>query len=1092
MSLVSLFPRRVTANSVKNGVSVGVGIGITGAQGVTGAQGAPGGTQGDAGSPGGATGATGAVGFTGATGAQGYTGATGAVGFTGATGATGAAGFTGATGAAGFTGATGAAGFTGATGAQGYTGATGAQGYTGAAGATGTFNFENTPPSVSFGSPYKTSSKIYIPITYPNQIYVGSLPQPLPTILGCIFDISYNTVEGQVNSARMLNTTSSVLAFDYRYVRPLATDVNYGSNPPLGGIIISKTQATNISPGYQTFRLSNGTTTTTRSVWSINYNINNLASITTNNIITGYYKNYFALSIPETVNFGTFDNNIIDGTPPSEDANYSSSYTSDSNSITLSIIEPTQTNIEGLSNITITSYKCNYSTPGSIIRYNGQISQTGPDINIQYLLNSQPQQFTGLYPDCVYTFPQIVSYNSLGLSSTTTILTNSLFNSSFSTVALPRLINAETTNIGNGSYTFSHTPITAYMVSNGTSVPNLFNNNNNITNITLSCNTDLSIQYDSTVRGNKTSNNIMSLDAKLNSGNIVTLNFPGFSSTALTTSVSNTTITLNCNTPSDQYENSDLAQQGFYSKLSSFSVPSFSVVIPTSSLSPSQELNTITLTQTYKNINNNTLTTILPSYTNSNYKFYYDNLTGPPIINTNSVTFSLSTLVSNQFDSVSGINIIGRQPTFTVTSTISKLFKYFFTSDLLTYNFSNFIIETPNESNLTKCTNIKTDGSAVTFTNTSVKGTGLSTSFNKNISLSVTAKNITGSTATSDTQSLPIIFDKASYILLITNKSTSNPDDITAVSTTEQPGYRIWSAPVQLPLLPASTTTQTYMPPMYGYNNTISYSQFKYSHNWNISHANSAANKITISGTEYTVNPTQELQVFNGHYQSISSDNSYINNGLNNGNVIGYVNYDSYTNNSSIDYSTVLKSGDEVTSNYRFATFVWKHDSTIVPTFFLFTLKNFKYKGVTPTITTDSKNSFYVNGAKNRFFLHYRVEQYNTINTINTTNIVPSSSNNSSTGWVDGSSQRGTLSNNVLSSEITDPQSINTNNYNLDNTIVRCTSSITYTMNGTNLQAKVSSILYGAEGTKSYIYCRIGLPMNANYAFEYVTLQLLV
>ena len=156
---------------------------------------------------------------------------------------------------------------------------------------------------------------------------------------------------------------------------------------------------------------------------------------------------------------------------------------------------------------------------------------------------------------------------------------------------------------------------------------------------------------------------------------------------------------------------------------------------------------------------------------------------------------------------------------------------------------------------------------------------------------------------------------------------------------------------------------------------------------------------------------------------------------------------------------------------------------------------NFKYNGNTPIITSDVNNSFYVNDtvndAKNRFFLHYRVEQYNTINTDNTINIVPSSSNNSSTIWVDGSSQRGTLSNNVLSSEITAPQSINRQNYNIDNTVVRATSSITYAMVEGNLQAKVSSILYGAVGTKSYIYCRIGLPMNANYAFKNVSLQLI-
>jgi hypothetical protein len=294
------------------------------------------------------------------------------------------------------------------------------------------------------------------------------------------------------------------------------------------------------------------------------------------------------------------------------------------------------------------------------------------------------------------------------------------------------------------------------------------------------------------------------------------------------------------------------------------------------------------------------------------------------------------------------------------------------------------------------------------------------------------------------------------------------------------------------------------MPPMYGYeyvdNNNItkiiSYTKFKYDHNWNLKSSNE--NSITIDGTTYSnIDASQELQIFNGYYQSIGSG-SYTT-GINGLNVVGYTNYSSY-NNNTLDYSVpvanLLNDTTKKTSNYRFATFVWDYHNSATTNNFIFTLKNFKYKGLPLTLEqlkNDGVSTLFLSpaseelsGSENRIFLHYRVEQYDA----NTINISPNSSN-SSTIWVDGNSTKGTISG-FLGADINNPAQINRGNYYNDNikTVVRSPGSLSYSISGNDLVITVSSILYIDSSRKRYIYCRIGLPMNANYAFEYVTLKI--
>jgi hypothetical protein len=309
--------------------------------------------------------------------------------------------------------------------------------------------------------------------------------------------------------------------------------------------------------------------------------------------------------------------------------------------------------------------------------------------------------------------------------------------------------------------------------------------------------------------------------------------------------------------------------------------------------------------------------------------------------------------------------------------------------------------------------------------------------------------------------------DSPSYALIY-NNNTKSPSSFQNISLSNAvAGRRVWSTPRDI------ITTNAYLPPMYAYNNTISYVNFVYDHAWSLV---SAINSTTISSNTYNdINGTQELQVFNGLYQSIGTTPSRDK---------GYLNYNTYLSNS-IDYSTISTS-DTVTNLYRFATFVWNYDGDITTTInsFVFKLINFKYNGSTPTIITSSSTGITtVSGALNRIFVHYRAEEY--------INIVPSSGN-LSTIWVDANSKLGTNSSG-LSSTIDNPSQITSSNYYVDNgqTEVKAPNSATWSMSGNDLIITVSSILFGASATKRYIYCRIGLPMNANYSFEYVTLQVI-
>ena len=910
-----------------------------------------------------------------------------------------------------------------------------------------------------FGQPVTTSANIFIPVTYPTQTYLGSFAQPLPTIMGTIFDVSYNTISGGETGARILNTTTTK-PFDYRYVRPLVTDTNFTNfTYPLQGIVLSKNDNTVDVPSLKTFKKTDGST---ELVWSINYKISGITG--PQGSITGYYKNFSSTLIPKTISFDTFSI----GSPPSADAYYTFN-SSSSSQISLNIYSPTKTNTDDESGIIISSYTYKYTTTGSTISYNNGPAQTGSDTVVNYSSSQQTQLFTGLlYPDSVYTF-SLKTTNSLPLTSENTVFPLSrggtIYNNTFTTSYLPQSISTSSTNVTNVTYTFSPVLIQAKIVPTNTSITNTsitnLINNSTSSPVKVSNSNAVSVQYNETCRGTGKTK-LMNIESTWNNDGTTyaaAKDFDGFP-LAISGNENNSEVTFGYGATQDQFTETGLT--GFYSKLSSFSSE-----ITNSRLTPSSTQKSLVFTQNYYYPNG----TVAQTYTTT-HNFYYDTLTGVPSINRTAgqTIFSLNTSMTN----VSGVSILGVNPTFTVTTKVSNLFKFFYLyENLLSYVFTSGsgATGTINETDLSKCgTPIPTTGGEVTFTNASVTAT-ISPTFNTAINLAITAQNFNGNDVY-NLSPLSLIVDTPSYNLI--NNSTKTPTSIQNISlSSASAGRRIWSPPGQ------NVSTTSYLPPMYGYNNNeISYATFPYDHNWSLV---STSNSYT---TYNNINATQELQVFNGLYQSKPTGSS----------IVGYVDYSIYLNNS-INYSTISTSATNVaTNNYRFATFVWNYNGDISSTVnnFVFKLINFKYNGATPTISkNDTTGVTTVSGALNRIFVHYRAEQHNN----NNNNIVPSSAN-LSTVWVDGNSKMGTKLTNgsaVLSSDIAIPASITSGNYYDDNskTEVKAPTALDWTMIDNDLSIKVSSILFGASTIQRYIYCRIGLPMNANYSFEYVTLQVI-
>ena len=480
---------------------------------------------------------------------------------------------------------------------------------------------------------------------------------------------------------------------------------------------------------------------------------------------------------------------------------------------------------------------------------------------------------------------------------------------------------------------------------------------------------------------------------------------------------------------------------------------------------------TTTLTQHWYNINNGTQI----GTTSTSQKFYYDTLTGKPSFDSSSSSsYSFNDGTTGKMFQVSGINVIGATAIFDLSINVNNLYNNFYVSPVLNYVFSGGCTTNTNVLNLSNYNNPTLN----TFTLTGVTSTNISSSFQNSETLNATAYNLVGSTGSNINRlssSSSAIYDKPSYLFI--KDTVNNPTTIQEINSTNvtATGYRVWSNVDDVSVVNDLTNNiNLVIPPYYTYNynnitNNYSYSQFKYDQSWSIvSNATSITNPITG-----TIDTSQEIQIYDGHYGTGKTE-------TNGTGINGYIDYRTYYNNQNgFNYSGVSRGN----ADYRYTTFVWRANITgNTPNYFVFTFKNIKVNGAPASLNGGSAPYSFQN-TNNRFFLFYRTGEYADIET--------GTQNSSNSIWIDGNANGATINTSGTLSYDSFLARLTVNNYNdpYDNKTVRAPASCESIITSSNLQVKVSAIVF--SNYNAYIYCRFGNSMSTTVTYESVSLTLI-
>ena len=492
----------------------------------------------------------------------------------------------------------------------------------------------------------------------------------------------------------------------------------------------------------------------------------------------------------------------------------------------------------------------------------------------------------------------------------------------------------------------------------------------------------------------------------------------------------------NANDITDQYQYSTNGKKGFYYKLNG-------ITFTARNLTASDTQYYFTVTQTF-------YTTPNPSPVTISIPFYYDKVIGPPILPTLTFdNFNFNVASSTSFMSyVSGISVIrtSTSPIFLPDINITNMGLYFYQKPLLTYTFSlgctgSVSVQAPSSHT--------TDASGQVTVNVALSP-NVSLVYNKQVKVDISAYNLAGSSGAS--MILNAIFDVSSYALI-----NSMPSAILSVSSPGPvKGFRIYSAPPITGIIPV---------PKYCYseaNPVVSFKDFSYNHQWSLIETDV---NVNIATSSYSINPSYELQIASGLYQSKGNNNTK-----------AYINYSNTFNNNNVDYSGVS------TTDYRYASFMWKFNAGAAANIsYTFTLADFKKNGVAVTINTPDASGSYIIGTDPRIILYYRIED-------ESSPLPTGTPGTTSTLWVDANTN---LSSTVAGFNKYDPSApINGSNCYGPLDLIRPATSYKIEVQSGNLVFTTSAIRYNGNTPASYLHCRIGLPMSVNYSFSYVSLTL--
>lgn len=473
----------------------------------------------------------------------------------------------------------------------------------------------------------------------------------------------------------------------------------------------------------------------------------------------------------------------------------------------------------------------------------------------------------------------------------------------------------------------------------------------------------------------------------------------------------------------DQYA-SPARYQGFYLKASN----TVTIRQATFLASQTQYTHTTTLSQ-------------VASQTTSQLSFYYDGLLGTATVLDMAFNFSIGTPPTNTY--VSGVRVVSGQPTLSTITGASNLGQYFYKSPMLSYtNTAGSVTTSFSETDLSRVVSGSNSGEIlqnqrIGFSNGSFQMNSLASAYATSITMTVTAANPSNTSGAFSATALPCIVDGPSVTLI----TTTLPGSLnTLYSGGAGAGCRIWSF--------SNYDATTLVPPYIFASNATNYSYtgFLYTTTWH-------QYSIVGSAPDYVL--SNELQVTNGAHRSKGTRTDC------------YIDYTtkkySATAFNTVDYSGVLTSG------YRFATFAWKVSNQTT---------NFSQLRFTITYIpadTDAisvlNNLLIFTGTSDTLKVFYKVEDQ--------ASILPTDGTSPTTVWLDAN---GTVSNSATSLT-----------YYVDSTGTYqqvyggVTSGATIASPTVQFPSLFIPSFATPSSTDVRIICRIGIPMNRNFAFSQVT-----
>ena len=360
------------------------------------------------------------------------------------------------------------------------------------------------------------------------------------------------------------------------------------------------------------------------------------------------------------------------------------------------------------------------------------------------------------------------------------------------------------------------------------------------------------------------------------------------------------------------------------------------------------------------------------------FTFQYDT----PITTNPTVTSMSFVLNSNYSSWISGVRVLAGTPVYTVTTVLSNMGNYYYSSPLLTYSSTPVALSPSSETNLTNITGVSsgTFASSITCSNTSITSANLSSTYTNSITMSCVANNMYGS-SNGSASPLSVLIDGPSVALVYSTLPQTLPSLTSGVSTI---GFRVSSATAGAANVPPFT------------NGGTPYANTEY---------DNTADITTL----------QEAQVANGTFTTKAAQ------------TFSYSNYTtSYydaTNVNTANYSSISSSG------YRYATFAWR----ITPaspsvygtlSFILHT---------TSTITLSNTLAY---AGSSPIYLFYRTED--------TTSSAPTDAGSLSSAWINGNSTTGTqvTSGNYFAPSLY----TSTPNWGLNSVTVNGTTSTTFSV----------------------------------------------